>query len=296
MARRSSIIVFAFFLAFLFINVGFCKEGGKKCSPPVISEHPAVEEIMAAWFDIKFQRFADDISYGPITYKMIDKTGFTRTRIVIRKRISLHGKRGFDYKDLVIVTYPENVKGLAVLTWAYDDAASHNDIWMWIPSLKRIRRTCQADLDDSFLGSEFTTDDVTIRRLGNEKYKLLTEKNFPGYESVYAEKICSKGLPCFVVEAIPKRKTDYYKKRIVWINKKTGAAVFDEYYDVRGRKFKIIYRAYVYPEDGCIRPEFWEVKNLRTGHVDTIGMGDITFNTDVPEKFFTEKTLERSQW
>ena len=78
---------------------------------------------------------------------------------------------------------------------------------------------------------------------------------FQGYRSFYDGKVFSKGVPCYIIEAVSKKKHWYYTKRIVWADEKTGAAIFDEYYDRRGRKFKIIYRHYFYMKNGCFTTE-----------------------------------------
>ncbi|CAD7779380.1 hypothetical protein BLFGPEAP_02246 [Candidatus Methanoperedenaceae archaeon GB50] len=122
------------FLGILFLlpSTGFAAS----CRPKTLPPHPTVEQIMQRWFEIKFTRYADDVYYtGQLV--MIDKSGFKRTKKWIRRRLIMHGKKGTDYKDLVVMTYPEYTKGLAVLTWAYLDVKKQNDLWLWLPSLKR---------------------------------------------------------------------------------------------------------------------------------------------------------------
>ncbi len=285
-------------MVFLFLWASF-SWAGPVCHPPNIPEKPTADELMKAWFDIKFTRYADDVTYEDIDVIMIDKSGFKRTKGAARKRIVLHGKRGLDYKDVVSITYPEYTKGLAILTWAYLDVNKQNDIWLWLPAWKKIRKVSQAEEDDSFMGSEFTVEEITTRRYGYETYKLTGEDIFAGYKSGWDGKAYCEGVPCYKVEGYPKKKRWYYEKRIVWIDKKTGTSVYEEYYDKKGRMYKEIFHYYVYPEDDCYYPVFYEVYNFKTGHRDIIVMGakkKPVFNTDISERFFTEKTLERQEW
>jgi len=266
-----------------------------KCHPPKPSKNPTADELMKAWFDIKFTRYARDYgSGGEVIY--IDKTGLKRKKKWMRRRIILHGKRGFDYKDVIIITYPEYTKGLAVLTWAYLDVKKQNDIWLWLPSWKKIRKVSQAEEDDSFMGSEFTVEEITTRRYGYETYKFIGEDIFPGYRSGFDNKTYLQGLPCYKVEAYPKKKNWYYAKRIIWLDKKTAVAVYEEYYDKVGRKYKEIFRDYFYPEDNCWHMRIWEVYNLITGHRDIVHTERFWFNKGLSERFFTVKTLERQEW
>ena len=282
------------FLCFFFIFLGI-SYGQTRCQLPTIPKNPNAEQIMKVWFDLKYKRFAHDYNLsGEVV--MIDKTGFKRRKRYIRKRILLHGKGGIDYKDLVSVTYPEYTKGLAVLTWAYTDPKKQHDIWIWLPSFKKIRKVSQAEEDDSFMGSEYTIEEVSTRRFGYENYKLLGEEAFSGYKAIYTNEVYYKGLPCYKIEATPKRKHWYYSKRIVWLDKKTGFAIFDEYYNPRGKVFKTLFRHFRIFKDGCLSDDLWEVKNLRTGHSDIVLFKDISFNKGIDERLFTEKTLERMPW
>jgi hypothetical protein len=265
------------------------------CRPPDLPTSPTVEELMQRWFDIKFTRYADDISYtGQLV--MIDKSGFKREKKWVRRRLILHGERQLDYKEFVIMTYPEYTKGLGILTWAYLDVNKQNDLWLWLPSLKKVRKMSQAEEDDSFLGSEFTVEDITTRRYGYETYELIGEDNFPGYTSRYNGKIYFENTPCYKIKGIPDKKNWYYSYRITWMDKKTGIAIFDEYYDKAGRKFKIIFRHITSPEDGCWETKIWEVYNFRTGHADCIDIQINRYNTGLKERDFTPRILERTQW
>ena len=266
-----------------------------KCQLPPLPKNPTAEELMKVWFDLKYKRFARDYNLsGEII--MIDKAGFQRKKKYIRKRILFHGKKGLDYKDLVVITYPEYTKGLAVLTWAYIDPKKQHDIWIWLPSLKKIRKVSQAEEDDSFMGSEFTVEEISTRRFGYENYKLIGKAKFPGYKSIYTNRTYYEGLPCYKIEATPKRENWYYTKRIIWLDKDTGFAIFDQYYDVKDRIYKVLFRHFKIFKDGCLSDDLWEVKNLRTGHSDVVIFKEISFNKGISEKLFTEKTLERTPW
>ena len=126
---------------------------------------------------------------------------------------------------------------------------------------------------------------------------MLGEEKFKGYHSDFTKKTYYQGADCYVVEARPKRKDWYYSKRIVWINKKTGASIFDEIYDQLGRKVRTIFREYrSLPENQCLLQVFLECKDLRTGHKTIITFDEIKFNQGLDERFFTEKTLMRTKW
>jgi len=197
---------------------------------------------------------------------------------------------------MVVFTEPQSAKGLAVLTWTYIDPKKEQDVWLWLPSLKKIRRISQAQADDSFMGSDFTTEEITIRRWEDETYSIIGEEKFKGYYCEFTKKTYYQGLDCYLVEAKPKRKDWYYSKRIVWIDKNTGASIYDEIYDPLGRNTRTIFREYQEYPKGYLPQTLLECIDLRTGHRTIVTFDKIVFDSGLTESFFTEKTLMRSKW
>jgi hypothetical protein len=72
---------------------------------------------------------------------MIPGDGPVRSRYWRRYRIILNKiSEEIDYKDLVLILGPQNLKGLSVLTWTYRDPEKEQEVWTWIPSLRKVRR------------------------------------------------------------------------------------------------------------------------------------------------------------
>ena len=83
---------FLYLLVFL-ITTSVCS-AGQKCNPPVLPENPTADDLMRAWFDIKYTRFADDVYFDYVDIVLLDKSGFKREKSAIRKRIIKHDKKG----------------------------------------------------------------------------------------------------------------------------------------------------------------------------------------------------------
>jgi len=256
----------------------------------------SADELMKIKYYVKYTKFAEDYqSTGDVW--LIGEGGFKRHRKFLRSRITLNRKSdGMDYKDMVVFTDPGSVKGLAILTWTYIDPKKEQDAWLWLPSLRKIRRISQSQADDSFLGSDFTTEEITIRRWEDETYEIVGEEKFKGYQCEFDGKTYYEGLDCYIVEAKPKGKDWYYSKRIVWVDKNTGANIFDEIYDPAGRKARTIFREYQEYPKGYLPQTLLECKNLRTGHRTAVTFDEIKFDSGLQEGFFTEKTLMRTKW
>jgi len=258
----------------------------------------SADDLMRINYVVKYTKFAKDYT-GIGTFQLISNKGLIRKREWGRYRILLHNRSDvYDYKDLVVILGPQNIKGLSVLTWTYKDPERDQDVWLWLPSLRKIRRISQSEEDDPFMGSEFTTEDVSTRKWEDETYSRLEDKTFPGYTSALNNKTYYKDTACYVIEAKPKRKDWYYSKRIAWLDKRFGGLIFDEIYDNAGRKWKVFLKEYEIWENGCLPQTFLEAVNLHTENSTTISFEEeeIKFNTDLKESFFTERTLMRSKW
>ncbi|MBL7084877.1 MAG: outer membrane lipoprotein-sorting protein [Candidatus Omnitrophica bacterium] len=258
-----------------------------------------LDDIMQIVYFNLYTKFAHDYQSTGYVY-LIEKSGAKRERTFLRQRIILGRTEGdIDYKDVTMFTGPTSVKGLGILSWTYMEYGRDPDQWLWLPSLRKIRKISAAQGDDSFLGSDFTTEEITTRKFEDETYKLLKEDKFSGYTADFNNIAYFKGADCFVVEARPKRDPWYYSKRVIWIDKETGGDVYQEIYDATGRKYKIILKNYeIMKVDGRDYPtqRLLEVKDLRTGHSTVIEMKDIKFDQGLEESHFSERMLRRSKW
>ncbi|MFC1658091.1 outer membrane lipoprotein-sorting protein [Candidatus Omnitrophota bacterium] len=295
-------------LRFVVSCVGLCLFLGAACLYAAALEYHQVykpkegmsaDEIMQLKYFVKYTLFARDYESTGYVY-LVDANGFKRERTFLRRRLILgRGTDDLSYKDLVMFTGPTAVKGLAILTWTYMSPDKEQNQWLWLPSLKKIRKISAAQADDSFMGSDFTVEEITSRRFDDETYKLLREENFQGFQSEVNGQSYHQGTVCYVIEATPKRTPWYYSKRIVWIDKKTGGDIYHEVYDPNGTLYKTIFKDYEFISINGLdyaTQKFLEVKDLRTGHKTAIDMQGIKYDQGLSEELFTEKSLMRSRW
>lgn len=256
----------------------------------------SVDEFMKVYYQIKYVKDCRDYYCLGGLY-LVNKNGFKRERRWDRYRIILDDhKNGIDYKDLIVFTQPQNVKGLAVLTWTYLDPNRDQDVWLWLPSLRKIRRVSQTEEDDSFLGTDWTYEECTTRTWEDEIYRLLGEESFPGYTSKYNNSEFNKGVACYLVEAKPKKKDWYYLKRNIFLNKDTAQNIFEELYDSKGVAFKTLSRLWGDFGGPYVTEDYIEVVDFRTDHMSIIDVEKVVYDQGLNENFFSERTLMRTKW
>ncbi|MCM8769589.1 MAG: outer membrane lipoprotein-sorting protein [Candidatus Omnitrophica bacterium] len=261
---------------------------------PRPKEGMSAEEMMDLWYQIQFTRFAQDYTSNNKVI-LIDRGKNRREREGYRARIILQ-RGGIDYKDYVAFVSPAAVKGISILTWTYLNPEKEREQWLYLPSLKKVRRTSPANDDDSFMGSVFTVEEITSWRPSYETYNLLGVRKFPGYKSEYDQKTYYAGEECYLVEAFPRRKT-VRSKRTFWLRKSDGCCLFQEVFDKSGKLYKTLFRSYElvgpskYPTQIII-----EGKDLRTNDISIVVNEKIKFDQGLKEDLFTVENLQKMKW
>jgi hypothetical protein len=94
---------------------------------------------------------------------------------------------------LIRFTYPNDIKGTGFLVWEHPDA--DDERFLYLPALGRVRRIVGAESQDSFVGSDFTYEDIGGREFEDYTYAML-ERNAswapPGGQSKPAYRIESR--------------------------------------------------------------------------------------------------------
>ena len=76
-------------------------------------------------------------------------------------------------RTLVRFTYPNDIKGTGFLVWEHPDA--DDERFLFLPSLGRVRRIAASEAQESFVGSDFTYEDIGGRQLEDYTYRLIEE-------------------------------------------------------------------------------------------------------------------------
>ncbi|MBL6988185.1 MAG: outer membrane lipoprotein-sorting protein [Bacteriovoracaceae bacterium] len=127
-------------------------------------------------------------------------------------------------KCLISFQTPLDVKGTKMLTHGHKQ--EEDDQWLYLPSLRRVKRISSGSKSSSFMGSEFTYEDLGAQEIEKYKYTFLKEiKN-------------KKHGGLWVLQKIPVKKSGY-KKIITFISKKYYVPIQVKYFDRKGALLKV---------------------------------------------------------
>src|SRR5580765_6349032 len=73
---------------------------------------------------------------------------------------------------------PADVQGTSVLVFDYETKA--DDVWIYLPALRKTRRIVSSQKSQSFMGSEFSYGDLNIPAIDDFDYTLVKQEPFGG--------------------------------------------------------------------------------------------------------------------
>ena len=167
---------------------------------------------------------------------------------------------------------------MAFLKIEHDD--KDDEMRMWLPDFKKIRRISSKRRGDSFMASDLSYEDLASREIDKYIYKRKDDANIDGVD-------------CFVVEVRPSDKVDSsYLKHLSWINKSTLSVVKEESYDKRGELLKVKNFTHKKIKDYYIMSEIY-VENVQKNHSTKLTIDKMEVDLGVKASLFQEKNLKR---
>lgn len=177
---------------------------------------------------------------------------FPRNRVTLDPKPVVPGYEHIDSMQLRIDQYPRDSSGTATLEIRYADPHRPDDLYLYIPTLRRIRRATTSQRCVTLAPSEFNLDDINFfsGKITDFNYRLLGEKKtLTNYTQENAPYNRRKGdyLPLdekwevqdvYVLEITPKDPNYCTPKKILWIDKVAWEATWGMTWDRKGDYWK----------------------------------------------------------
>ena len=237
--------------------------------------------ILASWvFALTGDELAQqmDIQKKPADSKvdllmtLINKKGKTRSS-------SLHSIIKDDgEKQIIWFLSPANDKGVAFLKIEHDER--DDEMRIWLPAFKKVRRISAKKRSDSFMGSDMSYEDLSFRQLDEFTSTLIGQEI---YESI----------SCHLLESIPKKNIrSEYSRHITWVDSTLFIPLKEESYDKSGQLLKEKKFSYTKIKDFQILTEV-HVTNMQKNHSTHLKFENIELDTGVQDALFHERHLKR---
>lgn len=215
------------------------------------------------------EKFRGNSSKGELTM-IIERPTWSRT--VSMKNWTL----GNEF-SLIYITAPAKEKGQVFLK-------REREMWNWVPNIERMIKIPPSMMMQSWMGSDFTNDDLVSESSLVEDYnhKLLGEEKIEGYD-------------CYKIELIPHDDAPVvWGKLMMWVSKEEYHWLKAEYYDEENYLVKTEVMSEIKQMDDRVMPTRLEmIPEDEEGHKTVLIFDNMEFNIDLKESFFSQQNMRR---
>jgi hypothetical protein len=292
---------------------------------------PFPKTALEAVWNVKRPYMGDDV-YTHECRRVVSPSGkikksMRKTLVMIYDERRLFSKvenpDGLSYKIKSMYTYPADEKGTTYLTFGYIDESRLEDAWIYLPTLRRVRRAPtltgggqldgESTMDD--LAQEFRgpVNDWNWKLIGRkemyipvnnydiwEPHATDQEECFPG--DINPARARYELRRVWVVEGTPRKGLEHpYGRRVGYYDEDTWMPAAGDRYDKRGNLWRMIefYTAYDYCQKQRLLPANIYL-NLESGRYELSGgcrrEGTIlgVWDSGLKESAFTVQSLRKS--
>lgn len=216
---------------------------------------------------------------------LIDASGDTKDR-VIENWTMKYDKENDLTESVMEFKSPSSVKGTRFLQIQQKDR--DDDQWIFLPALGRVRRIAASEGNASFMGSDFTYDDMQLEGSENSQHTLLREEKYGHYD-------------CYVLESTSVDKDASYAKLISWIAKDYYIPLKIEFYNKESDKLEKVMTidGDIERINGIATVFTTRMKNIKDDHQTVLevmrnnnGAPYVEYNTNINPARFTQNYLQ----
>jgi hypothetical protein len=192
-------------------------------------------------------------------------------------RKNYRGREGLNFKSVIRYRDPAKISRTSTLTWNYTDG--RRDYWYFAFGMTVAQRISDLERIRSQAEFDFNLDDYVEINPAEERHTLVKSETV-------------QGKPCYVVESIPLQGGKKYGKRISSIDQQSFIPLRVEYYDLKGKLYKLL--TITWQQVSGIW--FWkeaEVENMQKNNKTFIKVDAVTVNNGVEERDVTKVALEK---
>ncbi len=178
---------------------------------------------------------------------------------------------------MILITAPPRDKGQVFLKREYD-------MWNWMPSISRMIKIPASMMSQSWMGSDFTNDDLV---------KLNSYVNDYTHEIIGEEEI--EGYACHIIELIPKPDAAVVWGKVeVWVSKEEYYELKLAFYDEDMELVNSQVSADIKQMGDRKLPAKMVMEPVqKPGQKTIIEILEMKFNEPIPDDFFSQQNMKR---
>lgn len=259
--------------------------------------------------------------HGEFGNHILDSRGGLRNKIVLEwgrnYRRNQHllpekDKGKYRYQFFIVFRYPEDSKGLGEYAMVKSDINDPDNVYLYLPSQRKVRRLSVGSKKDSFAGTPHKNEDIfnyhylhPIKFVRHDIFACPDAFGFRNEDEIAIDPTSPHldgiGGPCWVLEETPAWPNWWFEKKTIWIDKRTINTVYEEAFDARGRKIRTTTYNVSAPDPKRPTYTLWAnwpahdiLNNIKyASYLAHDPAKDCFYDTGFTEDVFTEKNLTR---
>jgi hypothetical protein len=233
-------------------------------------------------------------SRSSMRMKLHDRHGRVRERVLtlasIRGRTAPGAAKTAPDGDRLLIrfTYPNDIRGTSFLVWEHP--ASEDERFLYLPSLGRVRRIAGAETQESFVGSDFTYEDIGGREFDDYTYLFSGED---GANTSWTPPGGGPPRAAWRLESTRKDKSAQFPRVVSLVLKDSFMVVQADVYNRRNEKQKVYTVRRLDEVKGIWTAMDSEMTNALEKSRTELVVESIEYNVGLKEADFSRRELER---
>ena len=227
--------------------------------------------------------------------KLFDRHGRLRERVLevmgLRGRTATGAPRNAPDGDRLLMrfTYPNDIRGTSFLVWEHPSL--EDERFLFLPSLGRVRRIAGPETQDSFVGSDFTYEDIGGREFADYTY------SFSGADAERASWTPASGgppRPAWRIESKHKDASAQFPRAVSLILKDAFVVVQADIHNRRNERQKVYTVRRLEQVNGVWTVMDSEIANALERTRTELVVEQVDYNVGLKEEDFSRRELERN--
>lgn len=219
--------------------------------------------------------YAADDGIADVKMTITSKRGKTRVKEFIMLRMD--EEEGGKQKYYTYFKKPSDISRLTFMVHKIPDGNDRR--WIYIPSIDLVKPISADDKNSSFVGSNFSYEDVSGRHWSEDSHRLLPDSTIDGQD-------------VWVIESIPKSKYKGFARKVSYIGKENYLPLIERYFSKKDKLIRIFRAERIEEVDGIMTMMARSMENVKKGGKTVIAFSKIRYNNGIDNSIFTERYLK----
>ncbi len=233
-------------------------------------------------------------SKGTLRMRLFDRQGRSRERVMtvamLRGRDAPGGAAYAADGDRLLIrfTFPNDIRGTGFLVWEHPKA--EDERFLYLPALGRVRRIAGAETQESFVGSDFTYEEIGGREFDEYTYSFA---GADGTNASWTPPAGGPARPAWRLESRSKDKTAEFPRVVSLVLKDSLVVVHADIFNRRDEKQKVYTVKRLDRIEGIWTVMESEMTNALEKTRTELIVENMDYNTYLFEEDFSRRQLER---